>query len=142
MHRNSVYIIAQLKPEVHFVACDEMDQAHGLGWSDAGQGAWIGFYDILRQEDGTPVGFRVWPFEGVLDYLQLKENEKLEFDPASIRVLFGEQSKWCEQVSADQEFDHISIIQKADGSLAFILRFSGLTTNELLLLKKAVEEAK
>ena len=78
----------------------------------------------------------------MLDYLKLKENEKLEFDPASIRVLFGEQSKWCEQVSGDQDFDHISIIQKADGSLAFLLRFSGLTTNELLLLKKAVEEAK
>ena len=78
----------------------------------------------------------------MLELLKLTENKRLEFDSTSIRVLLGEQNKWCEKVSCDQDFDYISIIQKADGSLAFLLRFSGLTTKELLLLKNAVEEAK
>lgn len=97
------------------------------GWRDSGLGDWLGFYDILRDDLGRPLGFRFRPFADagkVIKSIPLSRRFRVEHGGDSICFLFGAADQWNEDKSEYLLFDETRLLFGPGGNVALLFDIS------------------
>jgi hypothetical protein len=130
-----MFLFVNLSPVLSF-NCDKNHE----GWEDIGPGDWLGFYDILRNSSGNPLGVRIWPFEQLDSYIYDYFN--LEFfyteGKKACCFFFGNECNYDEAFSGDQLMDEARIVKRNTNELAFVFSLITLSLDEQKLISKNV----
>lgn len=103
---------------------------------NTGAGDVTGFYDWLRDAQGTLVGVRYWPFEGTLHILERVSNR--EYVRATtlkcVQIFLSGFVEVDESKSKDQAFQYSAMFLSGDGDCALVVGAEDLDERDLARL--------
>lgn len=108
-------------------------------YRDAALGEWTGFYDWLRDADGSLLGVRYWLNEGT-EFLaqQAHALDYVSVDPSRfIEIYFSDRRQVAPKLSADQDFLYDPVFRSDDGEYALGFAMEDLGESDLRNIEKA-----
>lgn len=122
-----VAVVLSVDAPPSLVALSEKDQAassihlDGISFTDTGAGDWLGFYDWLRNSEGTVLGVRQYIDDRSSILLEKSfSGTEVEAEHGIVRIYFGEERDFDETKSCDQSFgDNRLLVAERKVALTF-----------------------
>lgn len=132
------YIFVEFTGDNKISFINNVDTIVEHGWSDAGLGSQLGFYDILRDFEGCPIGLRFLPWEPPASLLNMKFEDGIiqndNFENKTLKIYFNSIQMWDEKKSGDQMFEESRLYLK-NNDLGLIFGISDLDPEEAKFLE-------